>query len=61
VISFAFDLFDRYIIVMNIGIIGGGAAGMMAAASILEDDSFQGQIFLWDKNPGLGAKIIISG
>ncbi len=46
---------------MNIGIIGGWAAGLMAAASILEDASFQGQVFLRDKNPWLWAKVIISG
>lgn len=44
----------------SIGIIGGGAAGMMAAtaAKITNADA---SVTIFDKNPGLGAKVIISG
>ena len=44
----------------SIGIIGGGAAGMMAAmtAKMANPDA---SVMLFDKNPGLGAKVIISG
>lgn len=44
----------------KIGIIGGGAAGMMAAmaAKITNADV---SVTIFDKNPGLGAKVIISG
>lgn len=45
---------------MKIGIIGGGAAGLMAAAAALEAHPFA-EIFLIDKNDGLGKKVIISG
>lgn len=46
----------------TIAIIGGGAAGLMAAAHLVE--SAQGKditIHLFDKNDHLGAKVIISG
>jgi predicted flavoprotein YhiN len=33
----------------------------MAAATILENPEFQGEVILWDKNPRVGAKVIISG
>jgi predicted Rossmann fold flavoprotein len=45
---------------MKIGIIGGGAAGMMAAAAIIES-SAGAEVFLVEKNPGLGRKVLISG
>ena len=45
---------------MKIAIIGGGAAGMMVAATLLEKD-FDGEIHLFDKNESLGKKVIISG
>jgi len=45
---------------MKIGIIGGGAAGMMATAAIAESGT-HAEIFLIEKNPGLGRKVIISG
>lgn len=45
---------------MKIAIIGGGAAGMMAAASILETNP-HAEIFLIEKNDALGKKVIISG
>ncbi|MBU0982178.1 aminoacetone oxidase family FAD-binding enzyme, partial [Patescibacteria group bacterium] len=45
---------------MNIAIIGGGAAGLMAAARIAE--LFHGhEIFLIERNKNLGKKIVISG
>lgn len=45
---------------MNVAIIGGGAAGLMAAATILEQAP-EAEIFLLEKNDGLGKKVIISG
>lgn len=45
---------------MKVAIVGGGAAGLMASAAILESDP-QAEIFLIDKNDGLGKKVIISG
>ncbi len=45
---------------MKIAIVGGGAAGLMAAASALEQ-SPKAEIFLIEKNDGLGKKVIISG
>lgn len=45
---------------LKIAIIGGGAAGLMATASVLES-GFEGEIFLLDRNDGLGKKVIISG
>lgn len=45
---------------MRIAIIGGGAAGMMAAATINEE-SPETEVFLIEKNDGLGKKVIISG
>lgn len=45
---------------MRVAIIGGGAAGMMCAARIHELDS-SAEIFLLDRNDGLGKKVIISG
>ena len=44
----------------KIGIIGGGAAGMMAAATIKELDP-DIDVVIFEKNPYLGAKVIISG
>lgn len=46
--------------VMRVAIIGGGAAGMMCAASVLEE-SPSAEVFLFDRNDGLGKKVIISG
>jgi len=45
---------------MTIGIIGGGAAGLMTAATILEQHPLV-QVVLLEKNDGLGKKVIISG
>lgn len=45
---------------MTIAIIGGGAAGMMAAATVLEQ-SPQVRIVVIEKNALLGRKVIISG
>lgn len=45
---------------MRVAIIGGGAAGLMAAATIHEDDPTV-EIFLIERNDGLGKKVIISG
>ena len=45
---------------MKIGIIGGGAAGLMAAASAQASNP-DAEIFLIEKNDGLGKKVIISG
>ena len=45
---------------MKIAIIGGGAAGMMAAATINETNS-KIEVFLLEKNTSLGKKVIISG
>lgn len=45
---------------MRIAIVGGGAAGLMAAATILSADS-EADVFLLERNDGLGKKVIISG
>jgi predicted Rossmann fold flavoprotein len=45
---------------MRIGIIGAGAAGLMCAATILETHP-NAEIFLFERNNGLGKKVIISG
>lgn len=45
---------------MTIAIIGGGAAGMMAAATILETAP-TAKVILIEKNASLGRKVIISG
>ncbi len=45
---------------MKVAIIGGGAAGMMAAATINEE-SPETEVFLIEKNDSLGKKVIISG
>lgn len=45
---------------MRVGIIGGGAAGMMCAATLQAADE-SAEIFLLDRNDGLGKKVIISG
>lgn len=45
---------------MKIAIVGGGAAGLMAAARALEINP-DAEIFLLEKNDGLGKKVIISG
>ncbi|MBI5654644.1 aminoacetone oxidase family FAD-binding enzyme [Candidatus Uhrbacteria bacterium] len=45
---------------MKIAIIGGGAAGTMAAAAAHETDP-QAEIIILEKNDGLGKKVIISG
>lgn len=48
---------------MRIAIVGGGAAGLMAVASILEtaNETDAIELFLLEKNNGLGKKVIISG
>ena len=45
---------------MAVAIIGGGAAGLMAAATIHEIHP-DTEVFLIEKNDGLGKKVIISG
>jgi hypothetical protein len=45
---------------LRVGIVGGGAAGLMVAATILETAPETEQ-FLVDRNDGLGKKVIISG
>lgn len=45
---------------MRIAIIGGGAAGLMTAATLLEQGSDH-EIVLLEKNPILGQKVMISG
>jgi len=45
---------------MRIGIVGAGAAGMMAAAAIAEKGG-QNEAFLIDKNDNLGRKVLLSG
>ncbi len=45
---------------MKIAIIGGGAAGLMAAAAVHEHNP-EAETFLIEKNNGLGKKVIISG
>ncbi len=48
--------------ISRIGIIGGGAAGIMAAATILESNSAkQLEVHLFEKNKTLGVKVAISG
>lgn len=44
----------------RIAIVGGGAAGLMAAATILETAP-DAELFLVERNDGLGKKVIISG
>jgi predicted Rossmann fold flavoprotein len=45
---------------MKIAIIGGGAAGLMAAAA-LHEQCPDAEVFLIERNAGLGKKVIISG
>jgi len=45
---------------MRIAIIGAGAAGLMCAATILEN-SPDAEVLLIERNNGLGKKVIISG
>jgi len=45
---------------MRVAIIGGGAAGMMAAATINESNP-EVEVFLVEKNESLGKKVLISG
>jgi predicted Rossmann fold flavoprotein len=45
---------------MRIAIIGSGAAGMMCAATLQEKNP-SAEIFLIDRNDGMGKKVIISG
>lgn len=45
---------------MRIAVIGGGAAGMMAATTINETN-YEAEVFLLEKNNELGKKVIISG
>ncbi|MBI4836744.1 MAG: aminoacetone oxidase family FAD-binding enzyme [Candidatus Abawacabacteria bacterium] len=44
----------------KIAVIGGGAAGMMVVATLLENNA-NADIHLFEKNPSLGKKVIISG
>jgi len=46
---------------MKIGIIGAGAAGMMAAATIAENSEGNADVFLIEKNAGIGKKVEITG
>ncbi len=45
---------------MRVAIVGAGAAGMMCAATILENNP-ETELFLLEKNDSLGKKVIISG
>lgn len=45
---------------MTVTIIGGGAAGLMAAAALAET-RLKAQIYLIDRNDALGKKVVISG
>lgn len=45
---------------MRVAIIGGGAAGMMSAATINENNP-EVEVFLIEKNESLGKKVLISG
>ncbi|PIR55238.1 hypothetical protein COU74_02445 [Candidatus Peregrinibacteria bacterium CG10_big_fil_rev_8_21_14_0_10_36_19] len=45
---------------IKVAIVGGGAAGMMAAATVVEADT-DAEVFLIEKNTILGRKVIISG
>ncbi len=45
---------------MKIAIIGGGAAGLMAAATLIEEN-INAEIYLFEKNDVLGKKVSISG
>lgn len=45
---------------MKVAIIGAGAAGLMAAATIAESNPAI-ELFLIERNPGLGKKVLISG
>jgi len=45
---------------MRVGIVGGGAAGLMAAATI-QETAPEAELFLVERNDGLGKKVIISG
>lgn len=45
---------------MHIAIIGGGAAGLMAAAAV-QETAPAAEVSLIERNPGLGKKVIISG
>ncbi|KKW33114.1 MAG: HI0933 family protein [Candidatus Uhrbacteria bacterium GW2011_GWA2_53_10] len=45
---------------LRCAIVGGGAAGLMAAAAVLEAAP-EAEIFLLERNGGLGKKVIISG
>lgn len=51
---------DKQLRCMNIAIIGGGAAGMMVAAT-LSELSVDATIHIFEKNPALGKKVLISG
>jgi hypothetical protein len=44
----------------RIAIVGAGAAGLMCAAGLLETQQSM-EVLLFEKNPGLGAKVLISG
>lgn len=46
---------------MRVGIVGAGAAGLMAAAAIAEKSNGKAEVFLIDKNSILGRKVLVSG
>lgn len=46
---------------LRVAILGGGAAGMMAAVTAAEVLGSRGQVMLFEKNAYLGAKVLISG
>ncbi len=54
------SLIDMEHSMKKIAIVGGGAAGMMAAATLLESHE-PIEVHLFEKNKNLGAKVIISG
>lgn len=45
----------------KVGIIGGGAAGMMVAATLIEKNTFSVEVVLFERNKRLGQKVMISG